>query len=86
MGFIILGMGVELAWGALEELIDTGLDEALVVAVQETLQATAGAVSYTHLDVYKRQAVDLLMNGQEIASMRLSASLASPASCSGTRI
>ena len=42
MGFIILRMGVELAWGALEELIDTGLDEALVVAVQETLQATAG--------------------------------------------
>ncbi|MGB7501983.1 MAG: cation diffusion facilitator family transporter, partial [Azonexus sp.] len=30
MGFMILRMGVQLAWGALKELIDTGLDDAQV--------------------------------------------------------
>ena len=33
MGFMILKLGVELAWGALRELIDEGLDEADVDAM-----------------------------------------------------
>ena len=42
MGFMILRMGVELAWGALKELIDTGLDDAQVEAIRATLLATPG--------------------------------------------
>jgi divalent metal cation (Fe/Co/Zn/Cd) transporter len=42
MGFMILRMGGELAWGAIKELIDTGLDDAQVEAIRQTLLATPG--------------------------------------------
>jgi hypothetical protein len=42
MGFMILRMGAGLAWGAIKELIDTGLDDAQVEAIRETLLATPG--------------------------------------------
>lgn len=42
MGFMILRMGGELSWGALKELIDTGLDEARVTAIRQTLLQTPG--------------------------------------------
>jgi cation diffusion facilitator family transporter len=42
MGFMILRMGLELGWGAMKELIDTGLDETQVDAIRATLLATPG--------------------------------------------
>ncbi len=42
MGFMILRMGGELAWGAIKELIDTGLDEVQVAAIRRTLIETPG--------------------------------------------
>jgi cation diffusion facilitator family transporter len=42
MGFMILHMGAGLAWGAIKELIDTGLDDAQVEAIRATLLATPG--------------------------------------------
>ena len=42
MGFMILRMGGELAWGAIKELIDTGLDESRVLAIRQTLSETPG--------------------------------------------
>jgi len=42
MGFMILHMGAGLAWGAIKELIDTGLDDAQVEAIRTTLLATPG--------------------------------------------
>jgi cation diffusion facilitator family transporter len=42
MGFMILRMGGALAWGALKELIDTGLDEVRVAAIRQTLLQTPG--------------------------------------------
>lgn len=42
MGFMILRMGVELAWGAIKELIDTSLDETQVRAIRRCLLATPG--------------------------------------------
>ena len=42
MGFMILRMGGELAWGAIKELIDTGLDEVQVEAIRQTLLETPG--------------------------------------------
>ena len=44
MGFMILRMGGELAWGAIKELIDTGLDEAQVEGA-ENLQATQALIA-----------------------------------------
>ncbi|MDR2188531.1 MAG: cation diffusion facilitator family transporter [Azonexus sp.] len=44
MGFMILRMGAQLAWGAIKELIDTGLDEASVVAIRQCLLATPGVI------------------------------------------
>jgi len=42
MGFMILRMGGGLAWGAIKELIDTGLDESQVEAIRATLRETPG--------------------------------------------
>ena len=42
MGFMILRMGGSLAWGAIKELIDTGLDESQVEAIRATLCETPG--------------------------------------------
>ncbi|MFH1658840.1 MAG: cation efflux protein [Rhodocyclaceae bacterium] len=42
MGFMILHMGAGLAWGAIKELIDTGLDDVQVEAIRKTLLATPG--------------------------------------------
>ncbi|MBL8428884.1 MAG: cation transporter [Dechloromonas sp.] len=42
MGFMILHMGAGLAWGAIKELIDTGLEDAQVEAIRKTLLATPG--------------------------------------------
>jgi cation diffusion facilitator family transporter len=49
MGFMILRMGIVLAWGALKELIDTGLDEAQVAAIRATLQASPGVIGLHEL-------------------------------------
>ncbi|WP_374278751.1 cation diffusion facilitator family transporter [Azonexus sp.] len=42
MGFMILRMGVGLAWGAIKELIDTSLDDTQVAAIRSSLLATPG--------------------------------------------
>lgn len=42
MGFMILRMGAELAWSSIKELIDTGLDEAQLGAIRDSLTATPG--------------------------------------------
>ena len=42
MGFMILRMGLGLAWGATQELIDTGLDETQVESIRNSLLATPG--------------------------------------------
>src|SRR5574343_783415 len=42
MGFMILRMGVGLAWGAIKELVDTGLEETQVEAIRATLLETPG--------------------------------------------
>jgi cation diffusion facilitator family transporter len=44
MGFMILKLGGELAWQALQELIDTGLDEREVESIRETLESIPGVV------------------------------------------
>lgn len=42
MGFMILRMGAGMAWGAILELVDTGLNEVQVGAIRRSLLATPG--------------------------------------------
>ena len=49
MGFMVLKLGLELAWGALRELIDEGLDETDVAAIRQTLTCTPGVLGVHEL-------------------------------------
>lgn len=44
VGFMILKMGIEFAWEALRELVDTGLSEEEVTAIRATLADTPGVI------------------------------------------
>lgn len=44
VGFMILKLGLEFAWEALRELVDTGLSEEEVDAIRATLASTEGVV------------------------------------------
>ncbi|WP_418647405.1 cation diffusion facilitator family transporter [Thauera butanivorans] len=44
VGFLIVGMGVRLAWKAIRELIDTGLSEDELARIRETIEATPGVI------------------------------------------
>lgn len=44
VGFMILKMGIEFAWQALRELVDTGLSDEEVAAIRATLAATPGVI------------------------------------------
>lgn len=44
VGFLIVSMGAKLAWKALRELIDTGMSDAELAALSNTIHATPGVV------------------------------------------
>lgn len=73
MGFMILRMGVMLAWGALQELIDTGLDGAQVLAIQETLVGTPGVLGLHALRT-RRMAHQALVDAHVLVDARISVS------------
>lgn len=73
MGFMILRMGVKLAWGALQELIDTGLDAAQVQAIQETLGNTPGVLGMHALRT-RRMAHQALVDAHVLVDSRISVS------------
>lgn len=73
MGFMILRMGGELAWGALKELIDTGLDAAQVEAIRQTLQATPGVLGLHELRT-RRMAHQALVDAHVQVDARISVS------------
>ena len=73
MGFMILRMGTELAWGALKELIDTGLDEAQVEAIRNTLLATPGVHDLHELRT-RRMAHQALVDAHVQVDPRISVS------------
>ncbi len=73
MGFMILRMGLELAWGALRELIDTGLDTAQVVAIRETVVSTPGVVGLHELRT-RRMAHQALVDAHVQVDGRISVS------------
>lgn len=73
MGFMILRMGVTLAWGALKELIDTGLDETQVEAIRKTLLATPGVLGLHELRT-RRMAHQALVDAHVQVDARISVS------------
>jgi len=73
MGFMILRMGVGLAWGALKELIDTGLDEVQVDAIRQTLLATPGVLGLHQLRT-RRMAHQALVDAHVQVDARISVS------------
>ncbi len=73
MGFMILRMGAVLAWGALKELIDTGLDEAQVAAIRQTLRTTPGVLGLHELRT-RRMAHQALVDAHVQVDARISVS------------
>ncbi len=73
MGFMILRMGGELAWGALKELIDTGLDAVQVEAIRGTLLATPGVLGLHELRT-RRMAHQALVDAHVQVDARISVS------------
>ncbi|WP_150429777.1 cation diffusion facilitator family transporter [Dechloromonas sp. CZR5] len=73
MGFMILRMGVELSWGAFQELIDTGLDATQVEAIRQTLVATPGVLGLHQLRT-RRMAHQALVDAHVQVDARISVS------------
>jgi cation diffusion facilitator family transporter len=73
MGFMILRMGVVLAWGALKELIDTGLEETQVEAIRKTLLSTPGVLGLHDLRT-RRMAHQALVDAHVQVDARISVS------------
>lgn len=73
MGFMILRMGLELAWGALKELIDTGLDNTQVAAIRQTLLDTPGVCGLHELRT-RRMAHQALVDAHVQVNARISVS------------
>lgn len=53
VGFMILKMGLEFAWEALRELVDTGLSDEDVEAIRSTLAGTPGVIDLHELRTRK---------------------------------
>ncbi len=73
MGFMILRMGVGLAWGAIKELIDTGLDERQVASIRDCLLATPGVRGLHQLRT-RRMAHQALVDAHVQVDSRISVS------------
>lgn len=73
MGFMILRMGLKLAWDSLRELIDTGLDKEKVEAIRLTLLATPGVLGMHELRT-RRMAHQALVDAHVLVDPRISVS------------
>lgn len=73
MGFMILRMGLKLAWESLQELIDTGLDKEKVEAIRRTLLDTPGVLGLHELRT-RRMAHQALVDAHVLVDPRISVS------------
>lgn len=73
MGFMILRMGLKLAWESLQELIDTGLDKDKVEAIRQTLLDTPGVLGLHELRT-RRMAHQALVDAHVLVDPRISVS------------
>lgn len=73
VGFMILRMGLQFAWEALRELVDTGLSEDEVTAIRTTLTETAGVIDLHELRT-RRMAHQALVDAHIRVDPRISVS------------
>jgi cation diffusion facilitator family transporter len=73
VGFMILRMGLQFAWEALRELVDTGLPEEEVEAIRTTLGETGGVVDLHELRT-RRMAHQALVDAHIRVDPRISVS------------
>lgn len=73
VGFMILKMGLQFAWEALRELVDTGLSEEEVAALRATLAETPGVVDLHELRT-RRMAHKALVDAHIRVDPRISVS------------
>lgn len=73
MGFMILRMGAGLAWGAIKELVDTGLEQAQVDAIGQSLRSTPGVLGLHALRT-RRMAHQALVDAHVQVDPRISVS------------
>ncbi len=73
VGFMIVRMGLKFAWDALQELIDTSLDESEVAAIRATLLATQGVLGLHELRT-RRMAHQALVDAHVLVDARISVS------------
>jgi cation diffusion facilitator family transporter len=73
MGFMILRMGLKLAWESLQELIDTGLDKDKVESIRRTLLDTPGVLGLHELRT-RRMAHQALVDAHVLVDPRISVS------------
>lgn len=73
VGFMILRMGLQFAWEALRELVDTGLSAEEVAAIRATLADTAGVVDLHELRT-RRMAHQALVDAHIRVDPRISVS------------
>lgn len=73
MGFMILRMGAQLGWGAMQELIDTGLDAEAVESIRATVLATPGVLGLHELRT-RRMAHQALVDAHVQVDARISVS------------
>jgi cation diffusion facilitator family transporter len=73
MGFMILRMGAGLAWEATKELIDTGLEEAQVEGIRQTVLGTPGVRGLHELRT-RRMAHQALVDAHVQVDARISVS------------
>ena len=73
VGAMIVRAGVRFAWGALQELIDTGLDADEVAAIRHTIETTPGVIGLHELRT-RRMAHQVLVDAHVQVSPRISVS------------
>ena len=73
VGFLILHMGVRLAWRAIRELIDTGLSEEELADLRETIEQTPGVIGLHDMRT-RRMAGRVLCDAHVQVSPRLTVS------------
>lgn len=73
VGFLIVSMGAKLAWKALRELIDTGMNETELEALRETIRATAGVLDLHALRT-RRMANRVLCDSHVLVDPRITVS------------
>ena len=73
VGFMIVRMGFMFAWEALQELVDTSLDEKEVTKIRDTLLATPGVLGLHELRT-RRMAHRALVDAHVLVDARISVS------------